>query len=199
MVYQNKGNEAMRYLSFIIDHYDNLPDIIAFRHGHKESWNQRADAPAEVNNLNLTAVRQRGYQNFRCTLFDGRLNHECPALGEDIPEDYWESVEPELATTFTDIWDAWFGGARPEYLMTACCAQFVVTRESVMSRSKEKYIEYRQWLIDTELEDYFSGRVLERTWHIIFGKPPVWCEREEDCDCQIYTGPLGCDQGSGSS
>lgn len=199
----NKGNEAMRYLSFIIDHYDNLPNIIAFRHGHLETWHQHANATSEVNYLNLTTVRQRGYQSFRCTLHDGLSNHDCPAEGETHVEDndksYWDSVEPELTKTYGDLWDAWFGGTRPEYLMAACCAQFVVTRESVMRRSKEKYMEYRQWLIETELEDYFSGRVFERSWHVVFGKGAVSCEKEEECFCQVYTGPLGCNGGAGSS
>ena len=34
----NKGNEAMTYLSFIIDHYDVLPKKIAFIHSHASSW-----------------------------------------------------------------------------------------------------------------------------------------------------------------
>ena len=59
----NKGNEAMRYLSFIIDNYDSLPDIIAF---HEYAWHQSFGSAAEVNNLNLTTVRFRGYQNFKC-------------------------------------------------------------------------------------------------------------------------------------
>ena len=29
----NKGNEAMPYLQYVIDHYDQLPDISVFSHG----------------------------------------------------------------------------------------------------------------------------------------------------------------------
>lgn len=192
----NKGNEAMRYLSFIIDHYHNLPNIIVFRHGHNDAWHQRADAATEINYLNLTTVRERGYQNFRCTLHDGLHDHECPVEKnghrEDNTTSYWETVEPELASAFEALWGAWFGGTRPEYLMAPCCAQFAVTGEAVRRRPREKYVEYRRWLIETELEDYFSGRVFERSWHVVFGMPPVSCGDEEECNCQIYTGPLGC-------
>ena len=62
----NNGNEAMRYLTFIIDNYDSLPDFIAFRHGPGSAWHQRFDSAIEVNNLNLTTVRLRGYQNTNC-------------------------------------------------------------------------------------------------------------------------------------
>ena len=199
----NKGNEAMRYLSFIIDRYDNLPSIIAFRHGHDKSWHQHLDAATEVNHLNLTTIRERGYQNFRCTLFDGVHKHDCPYDQKDHllhdGKPYWEGVDPVTRDTFADIWDAWFGGPRPEYLMSACCAQFIVTRESVLRRSRDKYMEYRQFLIDTELHDYHAGRIFEKTWHVVFGMPPVSCETEEECMCDVYTAPLGCGQGSDSS
>lgn len=191
----------MRYLSFIIDYYDNLPDIIAFRHGHRSSWHQSEDSAAEINYLNLTTIRNRGYQNFRCTLFDGVMNHDCPADMKDHLEHdgkpYWESVAPELQTEFAHLWQTWFGTPRPEYLMSACCAQFVVTRETVLTRSRGEYMRFRQYLIDTEVNDYYSGRVFEKVWHVVFGKPPVLCEEEEVCKCQVYTGPLGCRQGSG--
>jgi hypothetical protein len=34
----NKGNEAMVYLSYIIDHYDPLSDISVFIHSHRWAW-----------------------------------------------------------------------------------------------------------------------------------------------------------------
>lgn len=129
-------------------------------------------------------------------MFDGTYDHDCPADGKDHlthnGKPYWESVEPALQNAFTNLWNDWFGSPRPEYLMSPCCAQFVVTREAVLGRSKDEYVKYRQFLIDTELDDYFSGRVFERSWHVIFGKPPVLCETEEECKCQVYTGSLGC-------
>jgi hypothetical protein len=35
---ENKGNEAMAYLTYIIENYDNLPESVAFVHGHDSSW-----------------------------------------------------------------------------------------------------------------------------------------------------------------
>ena len=34
----NRGAEAMAYLSAIIDHYDNLPDLMIFMHAHRFAW-----------------------------------------------------------------------------------------------------------------------------------------------------------------
>lgn len=35
---KNKGHEVMVYLSWIIDNYDNLPDVAIFMHAHQLSW-----------------------------------------------------------------------------------------------------------------------------------------------------------------
>src|SRR6201999_319906 len=34
----NKGHEGMAYLTYIIDHYDSLPDVVLFFHPHKITW-----------------------------------------------------------------------------------------------------------------------------------------------------------------
>jgi len=34
----NRGNEAVPFLRFILDHYDNLPNITLFLHGDRSSW-----------------------------------------------------------------------------------------------------------------------------------------------------------------
>ena len=36
----NRGKEAMVYLSFIIEHYDHLPDIVYFFHHQEKPWHQ---------------------------------------------------------------------------------------------------------------------------------------------------------------
>ena len=34
----NKGGDAMAYLTAIISHYDDLPELMLFMHGHRKSW-----------------------------------------------------------------------------------------------------------------------------------------------------------------
>lgn len=67
----NRGHEAMAYLTFIIDNYQNLPEAGAvFVHGTRWSWHN--DHP-EYDNLALltflnvsAATEQSGYHNLRC-------------------------------------------------------------------------------------------------------------------------------------
>jgi len=73
-----------------------------------------------------------------------------------------------------DAWRALFGNDHvPTVIATPCCAQFAVSREQVLKRSKEEYERFLKWLLDTPLDDFTSGRVFEYLWHVIFGKEPV--------------------------
>ena len=195
----NKGNEAMRYLSFIIDNYDSLPDIIAFRHGHQKAWHQIFDSAAEVNNLNLTTVRLRRYQNFLCEARMWGCDQQILLADKQREENGSNGVayhplsprsQPEVDAAIYNHWDSWFGGPMPENLAGACCAQFVVVKEAVWRWPKSKYIGWRKWLLETSMESWAAGMVFERTWHVIFGMPPVQCESDDHCYCNVYTGPL---------
>lgn len=37
----NRGNESSSYIRYIIDNWDNLPDYVAFIHGHETSHHQK--------------------------------------------------------------------------------------------------------------------------------------------------------------
>jgi hypothetical protein len=61
----------------------------------------------------------------------------------------------------------------PEVVGVPCCAQFAVARWQVWKHPLGDYQHYHKWLMETELEDDISGRVMEYMWHIIFGQNPV--------------------------
>ncbi|CAD6585711.1 MAG: hypothetical protein ASARMPREDX12_002099 [Alectoria sarmentosa] len=132
----NVGNEAMRYLSFLIDRYDSLPDIIAFRHGHENSWHQTFDSAAEVNNLNLTTIRLRRYQNFQCG--DSCSQHIYLAetqRNEERKKLLSTRSDPPVDAAIYEHWNSWFGVPMPEDVAAACCAQSTQRRpiETVLS------------------------------------------------------------------
>lgn len=134
----NNGNETMRYLSFIIDTYDSLPDFIAFRHGHEQSWHQESDAADEVNYLNLTTVRSRGYQNFYCVndmckqhVYLAAMQREKEASDGATSKRLSARAGPEVNDAMYDHWLSWFDGIpMPEHITAACCAQVKLDAKS---------------------------------------------------------------------
>ncbi|PYI07688.1 hypothetical protein BO78DRAFT_312555 [Aspergillus sclerotiicarbonarius CBS 121057] len=192
----NKGHESMAYLTYLIEHYDRLPSTIVFLHAHRSGFLRawHVDAPLHdnawaVRALQLGFVQQSGYVNLRCNPNPGckknqyRNDHVTHAIFTDIfegtstPPRNRTDVELESNQRFLYI---------PDQVAAACCAQFTVSQQQVLERPREDYIKIRQWVIDTDLDDAHSGRVMEFLWHMIFGKESVYCPDEEVCYCQVF-------------
>lgn len=165
----NKGHEAMAYLSYVIDNYENLPLVMAFLHSHRDgflsAWH--TDTPLHDNvdairSLNLPFVQQNGYVNLRCN-----WNPGCKEAHRDNAH-----VTPE-------VWADFFSGTSteeleaPKQIGAACCAQFAVSKDQVRMRPLHDYTRFREWILETEKSDAKSGRVMEFLWHVIFGKDAV--------------------------
>ena len=154
----------MAYLTYIIEHYDSLPSVIAFMHAHRKgfwgAWHTDSrlhDNVESMRNLQLDYVRRNGYVNLRCNWSPG-----C-----DFGDRHNAHVTPE-------IWEELFTGTPfPGEVGAACCAQFAVSQEQVLKRPLRDYKNYRQWLLDTDLTDRKSGRVFEYSWQIVFSKDAV--------------------------
>ena len=67
---KNKGHEVMIFLTYIISHYTNLPDVVLFMHAHRWSWHNNflsgLDAVQMIRNLSSGRVTREGYMNLRC-------------------------------------------------------------------------------------------------------------------------------------
>ncbi|KAF2454773.1 hypothetical protein BDY21DRAFT_290462 [Lineolata rhizophorae] len=188
----NKGHEAMVYLTYIIDHYDSLPPYMVFIHAQRYQWHNDDpvyDLHYPLLHLQLPHVEEHGYANLRCTWLLG-----CPA---EIYPKKQASLHPYRSynldgniTSYEAYLHAFrelFPGKKePDEIGVSCCAQFAVTKEKVRERKRAEYERYRNWLLETPLPDDVSGRILEYSWHMIFGKPPVYCPNAPECYCKMY-------------
>ncbi|KAJ5182420.1 hypothetical protein N7492_000036 [Penicillium capsulatum] len=178
---QNKGKEGNAYLQYITDHYDHLPEYMVFLHSHQFSHHvelPEQDNALTVRRLQLEFLKQTGYVSLRCEWDPG-----CP--DEVHPFRQLDGRTTEIA--FAGAWMRIFNNTHiPEVIAAPCCAQFAVTREQVLARPRSDYQRYHQWLMETELDDETSGRVLEYLWHIIFGRDAVFCPSKKQCYHDVY-------------
>ncbi|KAA8893684.1 hypothetical protein FN846DRAFT_913752, partial [Sphaerosporella brunnea] len=74
----NKGNEAMAYLTYLIDHYSALPDLVVFAHASLNQWHnnelQFYTTSLMLREFNYRRAQRLGYANLRCQWKPG-----CPA------------------------------------------------------------------------------------------------------------------------
>ncbi|KIV94484.1 hypothetical protein PV10_02248 [Exophiala mesophila] len=186
---RNKGHEAMAYLTYIIDNYEQLPDVVLFFHPHKSTWHNNIllnlDSTQTIRRLNPGRVMREGYFNARCHHDPG-----CPNwLHVDRPKAEWDLIkkkeEPHLTS---QVWRELHPGGDPipPALSQPCCAQFAVSGQRIRARPVSDYLHYRQWLLDTDLSDEFSGRILEYNWQYIFTGQAEFCPSQHECYCDGF-------------
>ena len=199
---RNKGREALAYLTYIVENYERLAETVAFIHSHKDGYPQAWHTDDSVysnvnslNNLQVPYVQEQGYVNLRCVTEVG-----CPA--EIKPYRLQEKAKDKTKTSNTELTDSkdivenaflttyplFFPdlGDTPETIASPCCAQFAVSRDQIRSKPVRYYIRIREWLLDTDLGDAEAGRVMEYSWHIMFGREAVFCPDTETCWCRVY-------------
>jgi hypothetical protein len=184
----NKGHEAMAYLTYIIDNYANLPDVVLFFHPHRVTWHNNVlldiDSAKTISRLNPGHVLRQGYFNARCHHDPG-----CPNwIHLDRPEAEWDLVKKKEEQHFTSsVWRELHPfAAFPAALSQPCCAQFAVSGERLRARPKSEYEHYRDWLLNTPLKDDYSGRIMEYNWQYIFTGEPEFCPSQHKCYCDGY-------------
>lgn len=156
----NVGREAHTYLYYIINNYDNLDDYTVFLQGFPFDH-----CPSLIVNLNVLEYNLKEYENiiFKNNtnnnnfifiakyIFNKNINRDETHIGLPLIDHYqYIFKKNETNKPFT------FGAG----------AQFIVSKESILSRSKEFY-ERMMSLVDNEICP-IGAYTLERFWHMIF-------------------------------
>ena len=181
---RNKGHEVMIYLTYIIDHYDSLPDIMIFMHAHRYTHHNADllgfDAVQMIRRLSSDHVVRQGYVNMRC-----QWNPGCPEWLH--PENATESLERQEEVVLEASWLELFPSEPlPRALGQPCCAQFAVSRERVRTIPLSSFVFYRDWVLRTPLSDYVSGRIWEYLWQFLFTGQSILCPAEYVCWCDAF-------------
>ncbi|KAH7025885.1 uncharacterized protein B0I36DRAFT_329351 [Microdochium trichocladiopsis] len=185
---KNKGREAMVYLTYIIDNYDDLPENVVFIHASRFAWHNDDpdyDAVPTLRNLQLDYVAESGYVNLRCVWVIGCPYEIHPF--QDAGHKDEGSKTPSAKGVYKQAFEELLPGTQvPELVAVSCCSQFAVTRQTLQTRPRSDYEHFRDWLLKTPLTDDLSGRVLEFLWHILFGKDAVFCPSAATCYCKVF-------------
>ncbi|GAM86233.1 hypothetical protein ANO11243_042450 [Dothideomycetidae sp. 11243] len=189
----NKGNEAMVYLTHIINNYDNLAAVTVFVHADRYQWHNDDpdyDNARILGRLNTAGVQEQGYVNLRCAWQFGCDTDLLPLRSRDeyqtalkADANYRPGFEQVYASAFEALMP---GRTVPHFVQVACCAQFAASRDAILSHSKEDYIRYQKWIMDSEYDNGITGRVFEFLWHMILGKTAMSCPTAESCYCDNY-------------
>lgn len=166
----NVGRESHTYLSYIIEHYDSLPDVVIFSQGGFDHFANHGIVSKNEFGYNVKIeqlVNIKSYStNFVLAGFNNGLqNYRLFKWGDDLTPLVIDNKTYSGKTWFnefinTDInldvirYPIWWG---------AC---FSVRKECILSRSKEFYQTLLSHLEETRNPE--SGHYFERAWFFIF-------------------------------
>jgi len=155
-VEKNKGNEASVYLKYIIDNYNNLDEYTIFLHCHEFSCHQDGSIIDIINSNKNIFHTFTNLNNFKLGDIENLDNSE-REMGEYFRTYIRAAVGPcILYPSFT--------------LGVLGCAQFIVHKNNILNHSKLFYKKIYDWLMETDLSNYWSGRFLEWTWDLFWNK-----------------------------
>lgn len=191
-------NEVSSYLTYIIQYYDQLPDLSLFFHGHASSWHS-GDAVEMLSLVNLTYLAQRQYTSFNCKQATSLAREGYNNRGVEYPqyaamELHWRDLTAgHLGNTTVDTqMEADPAGGQhlytvdtmPRLLTHYCCNQFAVTRESIHAYPKSYYTDLYSWCRTTTLKPYWSGRLFEHLLPTMWSKDRSRSTVTDQCSCQ---------------
>lgn len=209
---QNKGNEAMVYLTYLIDHYENLPEVMMFMHSHRKSWHNNAllrrSSALTMNKLRPQAVLERGFVNLACDKVLRRAIKPLPgAPGPsilDLSREDWEAEDGgsrlrsqsprEQHRQYADLWHQLFPSPvhdePPSSWEYFTGGQFTLSRELVHSLPLDRLHFLRDWILQTHLSSRSAGAVFETLWEAVFrngqfGNTTSFSTSVE-CYCELY-------------
>lgn len=170
-----RGHEAGAYLSFIIEHYDDLPDYTFFIHGSDVQWHNEPTALTQsaIRSLRFEAVDVRGYTNLRCLQEPGCPDSLNPRNPKPVDDKYAYVREAFLPDLYAELLHVPLAKV-PSGVGHMCCGQFVVTRDRIRQRPSRDYEQILHWIAYTTFtDDYGIGWSIEKLWHVLFGMSAV--------------------------
>lgn len=145
---ENRGNEALAYLAFIVTNYDRLPDETVFVHDHDRSWHHDGSIVDKIHALDM---RSHSYVN---------LNRFPRQALKDAGDD------PRIA--FEDAHIAFENPPSLEDVSYDSCAMFAVTRDRIIARPLEFYQRCLTYIMTSQTPTFYVSRLFEYTWAWMF-------------------------------
>lgn len=140
------------------------------------------DGVPVLQHLRLEYVQKRGFLALRCSWTMG-----CPSELHPLNPTGASDDRSQNEAAWAGVFQHLFPGEEvPEVVGAHCSSQFAISGDRIRARPKSFYEKVRTWLLETELDDQISGRIIEYMWHIIFGMPAVDCQHAGECFCQAF-------------
>lgn len=153
----NKGNEFGSYLWFIVNYWDEMPEKIAFIHGHENSYHQQYSMPEAL------------FKYKDSDIFCGLNGEFCTAIHN------LKNNHPWFQENFFDIWKFLgldYIAPAPSKAVIQPGTQTIITKDNIKSINKKFYNKIFDIIMSHD-DSYLFCLALEVAWQIIFTKNAI--------------------------
>lgn len=204
----NRAVESLAYVAAILDldwsDTDTMPDLLVFIHAHRTAWHTILSQELFLKRLaafppSPTVINDiyNGYVPFNCLekelspqSFVNTRNYDANA--DTLTAERWRE---NLVGTVRQAWREVFQkhlGDIPDLIELPCCASFITTKEAIQSRSRQFYVDLRDWMLNgvgngPTMNDKQQGLSVEMTWGLIFAGKAIIDVDQEQCLCGAYS------------
>ncbi|KZM25116.1 uncharacterized protein EKO05_0007255 [Ascochyta rabiei] len=184
----DSGRIADAYLSWIVTNYANLAETMVFvapalaqQEADAMKWRlPNQELISAIQHVRIEEVRKQGFAPLSCAA--GTACQEAISPLREPPDEF-RTLEVRMAKA----WEGLFNNTLvPAELASPGGSEFVVAKEQVLKRSVEEYTRYWEWLARTKMDDDSAGALVQRLWHVIFGRASVWCPGAKECECGVF-------------
>lgn len=157
----NVGYNIYDICKYIIDHYDDLPEVCVFvkdnllqRHITKEEFDKMA------TNKGFTPILTQNHKT------DGNINYYSEGIYHEKNDSwYFNSYPSKYFKSYNEFADI-MGLPKPEYIPFAPGGNYIVPKENILKRTKEFYeklLEFVSWS-QINAESHAVERALYTIW-----------------------------------
>lgn len=136
---QNYGNCDADKLHYIVNNFDNLPDVFMLTKTNLFKYITKEEFDAVKNNTTFTPLLTQGHKVYEpvCRYVDG--------IYEEINNSWYAPQFQKHYNTYNE-WAEYLGLPQPEYLRFAPGGNYILTKEAVHKHSKSFYKKMRDTL-----------------------------------------------------
>lgn len=166
-VIPNRGDEELAYLDWIVEHYDRLPDVVFFLHGHRCAEHANFDMSVALPSIRECFQPAQGYMDINTYRTGGKK--QCRGMKGIMESEYTKDLTGFEMKNFAKVWADLFEkeiGPRPNLICWDTAAQFAVSRDAIRRHPLEFY---------KKLAEAVGNRVttMEFFWRMVFDKDAI--------------------------
>lgn len=160
---KNVGNVDYDKLGFLVEHYDNLPEVFIWGKSNLFKYITKEEFDRVKDNKTFTPLLTQNHRIYHDTV--GAVNFYRDGMYYERNTSWYLSQQQAKFGSWRE-WADHFGMQAPDYIPFAPGGNYILTRETVHKYSRDFYEEMRNTMPYTQLPG--EAQLAERSYYLIW-------------------------------